>query len=193
MFTKKLDVKMENHMCPVWIGHLLASPLRKLFQSPTKILKPYIKEGNTVLDFGSAMGFFSIPMSKMVGANGRVVCVDVQQKMLDSLYQKAHRAHVASRITLQAGNADILAKFESNFDFALAFAVVHEVPDQDNLLKGLYCSLKGGGRLLIAEPKGHVSQEAFAQTVIAAKNAGFAVVENPVIHKSWTGLLEKSA
>lgn len=182
---------MENHLCPVWVGHFLASPLRKLAQSPRKILQPYIKEGNTVLDFGSAMGFFSIPMAEMVGANGRVVCVDVQQKMLDKLQIRAQHANVASRIIPQKGDAKILTKFESSIDFALAFAVFHEVPDEDILLQGLYGSLKAGGRLLIAEPKGHVSQKSFARTVIAAKNSGFFVVENPMIHRSWAVVLEK--
>ena len=29
------------------------------------------------------MGFFSLPLARMVGPKGRVVCVDLQQKMLD--------------------------------------------------------------------------------------------------------------
>jgi len=41
------------------------------------------------LDIGSAMGFFSLPMAKMVGAEGKVVCVDLQQKMLDVLEKKS--------------------------------------------------------------------------------------------------------
>ena len=27
---------MAEHVCPVWVGYLLASPLRKLIQNPRK-------------------------------------------------------------------------------------------------------------------------------------------------------------
>jgi hypothetical protein len=43
---------MAKKVCPVWIGHLLASPLRRLVQNPKKILGPYVTSGMTVLDFG---------------------------------------------------------------------------------------------------------------------------------------------
>jgi len=59
---------MAERICPVWVGYLLASPVRKLFENPKKILGEYIKEGMTVLDLGSAMGFFSIPAARLVGS-----------------------------------------------------------------------------------------------------------------------------
>ena len=64
---------MPEKVCPVWIGHLLASPLRRLVQNPKKILEPYVRNGITVLDFGCAMGFFSLPLVHMVGSNGKVI------------------------------------------------------------------------------------------------------------------------
>ena len=70
---------MAKRVCPVWIGYLLASPIRKLFQNPKKILYHYVKEGMMVLDIGCAMGFFSLPLSEMVGSKGKVICVDVQK------------------------------------------------------------------------------------------------------------------
>ena len=66
----------EEHVCPVWVGYLLASPVRKLIQNPKKLLSPYVEEGMTVLDAGCAMGFFSLPMARMVGPNGKVICGD---------------------------------------------------------------------------------------------------------------------
>ena len=60
---------MAEKVCPVWVGYLLASPLRKLFENPRKILSQYVKEGMKVLDIGCAMGFFSLPLAQMVGSN----------------------------------------------------------------------------------------------------------------------------
>lgn len=185
------EKKMQKHVCPVWVGYMLASPLRAITQHPEKIVHAYIKSGDSVLDFGSAMGFFSLPMAKMVGPHGKVICVDIQQKMLDRVRARALKADVLSRIQLKNGGVESLVEFASTIDFALAFAVVHEVPDEGALLYALYHSLKSGGCLLIAEPRGHVSQKQFAHLVITAKNMGFAVTDNPVVSRSWAVLLQK--
>lgn len=71
---------MKKHICPWYVGYLLANPLRRLFQNPKNILRPFIKEGMTILEVGPGMGFFSLPLAKFVGETGRVVCVDLQEK-----------------------------------------------------------------------------------------------------------------
>ena len=89
---------MAERVCPVWVGYLLASPVRKLFQNPKKILAPYVEDGMKVLDVGCAMGFFSLPLARMIGSNGKVICVDVQEKMIKSLEKRAQKAGLANRI-----------------------------------------------------------------------------------------------
>ena len=37
-----------------------------------------------MIDAGCAMGFYSLPMARMVGSGGRVICVDLQEKMVRS-------------------------------------------------------------------------------------------------------------
>lgn len=91
---------MNDRVCPWWLGYLLAAPMRKLAQDPQKILKPYMKTGDTVLDVGSAMGFFSLPMARLVGERGHVVCVDLQEKMIDGLRRRASRAGLIHRTSI---------------------------------------------------------------------------------------------
>ena len=57
---------MSEHVCPWWIGYLLASPLRRLLYKPEQILGSHIREGMTVLEPGCAMGFFSLLVLAMV-------------------------------------------------------------------------------------------------------------------------------
>ena len=73
---------MSLHVCPFWVGYLLLSPVRKLLTNPDRILEPYIRSGMTVLDAGTAMGFFSLPIARLVGESGHVVCVDLQERMV---------------------------------------------------------------------------------------------------------------
>jgi len=81
---------MALRVCPWWIGYLLASPLRRrLGQDPVKILSPYVREGMTVLEPGPGMGFFTIPLARLVGPSGRVIAVDLQPKMIESLKRRA--------------------------------------------------------------------------------------------------------
>ena len=65
---------MAEHVCPAWVGYFPASRLRTLLQNSYRILSAYIRPGMTVLDVGSARGFFSLPIAEMVGPQGKVVC-----------------------------------------------------------------------------------------------------------------------
>ena len=120
---------MAEHVCPVWMGYLLANPLRRLVQNPDTILAPYIREGMTCLDAGCAMGFFSLPMARLTGPSGTVVCVDFQQKMLDALKRRAGRAGLLDRITTRCCTRESLCLdgLQDTVDFALTMAVIHEV------------------------------------------------------------------
>lgn len=186
---------MAERVCPVWVGHLLASPLRKLIQNPKKIISPHVTPGMTVVDVGCAMGFFSIPMAGMVGPKGRVVCVDVQEKMLVSLKKRAVKAGVdaAMDYRLCVNGSLGIDDLDQGVDFILAFAVVHEVPNPDGLFAETHDTLKPGGRFLLCEPGGHVSQQQFRNTIEQARACGYQVIDTPIISKSHAVLLEKQA
>ena len=183
----------EHHVCPVWVGYLLASPVRKLFENPRKILEPYVNEGMTVADIGCAMGFFSLPLARMVGPNGKVICVDVQERMIRSLEKRVQKKGLSGRIkTVICHDGSLgLDNLEEKIDFALASAVVHEVPDAAIFFSEINEAMKPAGRLLVAEPKGRVSQKEFEITVSVAEQNGFTVTDRPQIKRSRAVLLQK--
>ncbi len=67
---------MSARVCPWWLGWLLASPVRKLFHDPARIVAPHVQEGMTVLEPGPGMGFFTLELARRVGPAGRVIAVD---------------------------------------------------------------------------------------------------------------------
>ena len=74
-------------------------------------------------------------------------------------------------------------------DFALAFWMVHEVPNQIKFFHEMRFLLKPEARLLIAEPTIHVTRAMFEETLKRAGEAGFTVTENPKIFMSRTAVL----
>ncbi|HYL81869.1 MAG TPA: methyltransferase domain-containing protein, partial [Candidatus Acidoferrum sp.] len=84
-----------------------------------------------------------------------------------------------------------LDDFAGRMDFALAFAVVHEMPDPPGFLAGVARVLKPGARCLLAEPQGHVAAPAFEATLAAAAQAGLSLVGRPAIRWSRAAVLKK--
>jgi ubiquinone/menaquinone biosynthesis C-methylase UbiE len=74
-------------------------------------------------------------------------------------------------------------------DFILAFYMIHEVPDQDNLFKELKSILKPGGKVYIIEPKFHVSNNSFETMISKLDTVGFDLIDRPKIFFSRTVLL----
>ena len=166
---------MADRVCPFWVGYFLINPFRKLLENPDKILGPFVKEGMTVLEPGCGMGYFTLPLARMVGPQGRVIAVEIQQKMLSVLDRRARKAGLLDRIEFRQTGDDTLGVEDllGEVDFATALHVVHEVPDQASFFKEVWQTLKPEGKLLMVEPKGHVSAEQFGQTLSAAKKTGF--------------------
>ena len=89
---------MAHRICPWWLGYLLASPLRRLYQDPRAILAPHLRPGAIVIETGPGMGFFTLEIARLVGPAGRVVAIDVQPKMIDALRRRAMRAGLLDRV-----------------------------------------------------------------------------------------------
>ena len=179
----------HHHVCTWWMAYTFDNPLRKLIHDPQKIFGDLIKDGMTVMDVGCGMGYFSIGMAKLVGANGKVIAVDLQQKMLDVMRRRAMRAGVADRIIPHRCEADSLGIGKSA-DFILAFWMVHEVSDKRHFFKQLRSILTSKGKLLIAEPKMHVTANELDKTIKIAQKNGFRYCDSPTIRLSRTVLLE---
>jgi SAM-dependent methyltransferase len=181
------------HVCPWWLGRLLASPLRRLFESPERLLAPFVGPGMTVIEPGCGMGFFSLPLARLVGPTGAVISVDLQPRMIDGLLRRARRAGLADRIRPVVCTADDagLRPFRGTGDVAVAIHMLHEVPDRGRLLQQLFAALAPGGALIVLEPAGHVSAEDFDRTLASAAAAGFVRTSRRVAGRGLSAVLAK--
>ena len=180
----------QDHVCPWWLAYSFDNPLRRYLHDPLLILSPYVKPGMTVADIGCGMGYFSLAMATLVGESGSVISIDIQQEMLDRLKRRAEKKGVAGNIrTVLAAKDDI--GIREQVDFVLAFWMVHETGDIPRFLKQVRSVLRDKGKMLIAEPRLHVSSRAFHETLQQAREAGFSIVDAPRVRISRTALLQK--
>ncbi len=173
----------EPHTCPVWIAHLLASPLRRLIENPDTLLLPLVRTGDKIVELGPGLGFFTVPVARAVGERGQVVCLDIQSAMLAKLGKRLAKRGLGGRVELrQCSATDLgLARDPERLDLALALHVLHETPSPAAALSALADSLKPGGHLLMVEPPGHCSLAVWQSELEAAERTGLVRVRHPVL------------
>lgn len=129
----------------------LDSPLRKELLPPDDVLKALgLKEGDYFLDAGAAIGYFSLPASKIVGNSGKVFATDISKEMLDELKRRTAESgavNVAAVLTKEYE----MGVSQSSIDTAFTSTVLHEIDDKKRFLTGMRGTLKKGGLLAVLE------------------------------------------
>jgi ubiquinone/menaquinone biosynthesis C-methylase UbiE len=180
----------HGHVCPAEQAGWLHSPLRRLISNPARLLGGLVTPGDTAADLGCGPGYYTLPLAELVGATGQVIAVDIQPGMLERLHVRAEAAGLSSRIEPRLATPSGLG-VRGPVDFALAFWMLHEVPDQRAFLGEVHEMLSPKGRLLLVEPWGHVSRSQFAAALDLAREAGLDLVSRPRVGFSRAALLER--
>jgi len=182
---------MGDHICPWWFAFTFDNRLRHFFHNPEKMLGSYVSKGMTVLDVGCGMGFFSIGLAKLVCDKGCVIAADVQPKMLEAMQKRSEKKGLSNIIQLHKSEPNRLG-VDTPVDFVLAFWMVHEVPNPRLFFQQIRECLKSNGRILIAEPKFHVSSKRFQKIAALAQESGLNFCETPSIKFSRSVVFKNS-
>jgi 2-polyprenyl-3-methyl-5-hydroxy-6-metoxy-1,4-benzoquinol methylase len=107
------------------------------------------------------MGFFTIPAARLTGSAGRVVAIDVQERMLRSLRRRVRRRRLDDIVEMRLCTQEDpgLADLEGRADVVIAYHVLHETSRPEIVLQALAKTLESGGTLILAEPEGHTTEE----------------------------------
>ena len=173
----KLVSRRKSLPCPSWLYRMveMENPLAKNSQAKTILAGLGVAEGMTVLDAGCGPGRVTLPLAKAVGADGKVIAVDLQQGMLDVVQRKAQQEGLAmiEFVQLPLGEGKLPAY---QADRAVIAAVLGEIPQQAAALQEVFAALKPGGVLAIAETIFDPHYQRKAHVLDLAQAAGFAEV-----------------
>ncbi|MCI0418554.1 MAG: class I SAM-dependent methyltransferase [Acidobacteria bacterium] len=127
---------------------------REKFEQPEKVLDALaIRSGMTVADVGAGNGYFTLRLARRVGSAGRVLAVDVQQDMLDLLKKSKDRESL-THIELVLGTPTDPRLPQAAVDLALLVDVYHEFQHPEEMMAGIWESLKLDGVLVLVEYRG---------------------------------------
>jgi ubiquinone/menaquinone biosynthesis C-methylase UbiE len=114
------------------------------------IEKLKLKPGDIVADIGSGSGVFSIPMAKAIAPNGILYAVDIDQKMLDYVADRAKKEGVTNLRTV-LGEYDDPKLPVKDADVAFFHRVLHMIEHRQAYLNATAPYLKPDGRIVVID------------------------------------------
>lgn len=124
------------------------------FLEPQRIVRYFgLQEGDHVADFGAGHGYFTIPMAKAVGGNGKIYAIDVQKAVLDIVRSRAKLEHLLNIEPIWADlDHPLGSKLKENFlEFVLMANVIFQSENRAKLFEEAFRILRQGGRLAVIE------------------------------------------
>lgn len=172
------------------------------FLHPERIIGALeIQRGSVIADFGAGHGYFTIPMARATGPDGRVYAIDIQKAGLTVIRTKAKLEHLLQIefvwADLDRPNGSQLK--EASVDLVLMANILFQSEKKTGILLEAHRVLKAGGRALVIEwkPDGlsfgppvhlRVSPETVQKT---ATHAGFAYDREIPVGSHHYGLIFK--
>lgn len=138
----KFDVKNK---------HKLDNAKRRELLPPKKtLIKLGLHDGDIMADIGCGIGYFTIPASKIVGSNGKIIAIDILPEMIQDVEVKIKQNDI-SNIRTSLITEDDFKLEDSEVTIAFISNVLHEIEDKKTFLNKIKDNISSRGRIAIVE------------------------------------------
>ncbi len=164
--TGEKEGKMETNICSCALDAMPEHLQEIREQIPEEIVKrfygcgspiPAALEGCTVLDLGCGTGLDVYMVSKLVGEQGKVIGMDMNEDQL--AIARAHREEMAEKFGYEKSNVtfvqgyieDLSAIEDESIDVVISNCVINLSPYKEAVFSEIYRVLKKGGELYFSD------------------------------------------
>jgi SAM-dependent methyltransferase len=147
-----------------------------------------IKDGMVVLDLGSGAGFDCFLAAKKVGKTGKVIGVDMTEKMIKKARENAKK-YGHDNVEFRLGDIEELPVDDGSVDVIISNCVINLAPDKAKVFGEAFRVLKKGGKLLVSDMvllKELSDMDKTDEKLIAG------CVGGAVLKKEYVGLIKKA-
>ena len=167
--------------CPASLACLVNNPVRRRYMRPV-LDRVGIQPGERVLELGPGPGAFTVEAARRVGAQGRLIAVDIQPRMIAQVEKRVREAGLTN-VETHVADAYHLPLEDASVDRAFLVTVLPEIPDQARALAELRRVLrspepaegKPGGLLSITEDFFDPDYPLAFETIRRVGAAGFSL------------------
>lgn len=114
------------------------------------IYRMRMRKGDVVADIGAGSGYFTIPLARKVGTEGRVYAEDIQKEMTDYISQKVKKLRLRN-IRVVLGKVEDPLLPNNSLNYAFIANTYHSLAKPLLLLKNLKNDLRSHGKLIIID------------------------------------------
>jgi ubiquinone/menaquinone biosynthesis C-methylase UbiE len=139
------------------------NPITRLFEDPKRHVEPYVSKGQVVADLGCRSGYYTLPLAELVGPEGKVYAVDLDEKAIQTLKKKADNRGYRNIEAHASSASDLSFIKDGSVDFVLANGLLCSMSDhRQSALNEIKRILKPRGQAYLSlgfpPPLGFVNQ-----------------------------------